>query len=256
MIKFVNYIQVIDKEKKAGIVSMLLMDFLLDTRVPKMELEILKLLWQYNIVDEASALSLQQIADAFHKDKAYISRSTSLIEAHRIVHTFTKNRIKYFFISPDHYKTLSEPEIITSVKYDKANVEKQNVKAIKKISDKPEVKEIFDYYISTLGKDHRYTFTQSRASVIQARLNEGYTLQECKDRIDYIKQSPWHNGQNPEKKSYLDLKDVVFHKDKFDKWASQPKPKKQESQAEMQARIAEELRIEEIEWRKKNEQYA
>lgn len=80
-----------------------------------------------------------------------------------------------------------------------------------------EIKEVYDHYMTVFNRDNRYTLTPDRQAVIRARLEEKYTVEELKKHIDLHKKSDFHNGVNENKKLYIDLKEHIFNKTKFDK---------------------------------------
>ena len=93
-----------------------------------------------------------------------------------------------------------------------------------------EIKEVYDHYMTVFHRDNRYTLTADRQAVIRARLEEKYTVEELKKHIDLHKKSDFHNGVNDQKKFYIDLKEHIFNKTKFDTRqqnieASKPKAK-------------------------------
>lgn len=92
-------------------------------------------------------------------------------------------------------------------------------------------REIYDYYMSTFDKDDRYKLTQERKAVIQARLDEGFSVEECKRHIDFIRASDFHMGNNDGNKMYIDLKDIIFHKNKFHKRIDEMKNFKPKAEA-------------------------
>ena len=97
--------------------------------------------------------------------------------------------------------------------------------------DEAEIKEVYDHYMTVFNRDNRYTLTPDRQAVIRARLEEKYTVEELKKHIDLHKKSDFHNGVNDQKKFYIDLKEHIFNKTKFDTRqqnieATKPKPKK------------------------------
>lgn len=109
------------------------------------------------------------------------------------------------------YSELTEPEL---------EPEPINqVPEVKKTIKKPfeaEIKEVYDHYMTVFNRDNRYTLTPDRQAVIRARLEEKFTVEELKKHIDLHKKSDFHNGVNDQKKFYIDLKEHIFNKTKFD----------------------------------------
>jgi hypothetical protein len=117
--------------------------------------------------------------------------------------------------------TISEDTLI-------ATVEEQKLEDVPLLPTVPEsrivekdtrVQEIYDYYMQVFKRDPMYKLTKPREAVIAARLKEGFSVEHCKGQIDFIKNSPFHNGTDPKGNGtiYNDLVDIVFNKTKFDK---------------------------------------
>lgn len=68
-----------------------------------------------------------------------------------------------------------------------------------------QAKEIFDYWVSRLGKAGNVKFTADRKRKVEARLREGYTVDELKQAVDGILKSPHHMGENEQGVVYDDL---------------------------------------------------
>lgn len=85
------------------------------------------------------------------------------------------------------------------------------------IDQNVDIAAVYAHYMTTFDKDPRYKLTKDRENVIKARLKEGYTVEECKQHIDFIAASEFHNGSNDQGKVYNDLKDIIFNKTKFEK---------------------------------------
>lgn len=109
----------------------------------------------------------------------------------------------------------SEKVTITESKSDLVNHVPETRKTLKKPFE-AEIKEVYDHYMTVFNRDNRYTLTPDRQAVIRARLEEKYTVEELKKHIDLHKKSDFHNGVNEQKKFYIDLKEHIFNKTKFD----------------------------------------
>lgn len=109
----------------------------------------------------------------------------------------------------------SEKVTITESKSDLVNQVPDVRKTIKKPFE-AEIKEVYDHYMTVFHRDNRYTLTPDRQAVIRARLEEKFTVEELKKHIDLHKKSDFHNGVNDQKKFYIDLKEHIFNKTKFD----------------------------------------
>lgn len=108
------------------------------------------------------------------------------------------------------------------------------------------VQELYDYYMKVFNRDKRYKLEASRKAVINARLEDGYTVDECKKVIDYIRGSEFHMGNNPQNQQYIDLRDHIFNKTKFEKFLlkiqvgdAKPTAKIDQDPAQIAARLEE-----------------
>lgn len=122
----------------------------------------------------------------------------------------------------DHKETTERPQKDTN-KNDKNDKNDKNIKNI--YSDA--VKEIFDYYLDTFkGFFKTYTLTKDRKAKIEARLKEGYTVDQIKTAIRNIRQSPFHCGENDRNKFYADISFICRNGSKLEEWINY-KPKQQ-----------------------------
>ncbi len=67
-----------------------------------------------------------------------------------------------------------------------------------------EVRDIFVYWQTVMGKQ-RSRLTGDRRGKIEARLREGYSVDEIKKAIDGCRNTPWNMGENPNGKQYNDF---------------------------------------------------
>ena len=68
------------------------------------------------------------------------------------------------------------------------------------------VRQVFDYWCEVMGKNPNATkLNAKRKSAIQARLKEGYTLDQLKQSIDGCKADPFSMGQNERNKPFNDI---------------------------------------------------
>jgi hypothetical protein len=80
----------------------------------------------------------------------------------------------------------------------------EKVKEEKKADER--IPRIFAVWVEATARDPRVTkLTGGRASKIAARLKDGYSEAEITHAIRNIASSPWHSGQNDQKKIYNDL---------------------------------------------------
>lgn len=66
-------------------------------------------------------------------------------------------------------------------------------------------REVFDYWMEQLGKNGRTKFSGDRRRKVEARLKEGYTVEDLKRAVDGIQNSPHHMGENTQGIRYDDL---------------------------------------------------
>jgi len=98
-----------------------------------------------------------------------------------------------------------------------ANPDKTQVKAnqepitnnqlnIKELSAKADPAcEIFAYWVSVMGKTGAAKLTPKRKKSVQARLRDGYTLDQIKNAIDNCRADPWSMGENDRHTQFNDL---------------------------------------------------
>ena len=70
-----------------------------------------------------------------------------------------------------------------------------------------QVRRVFNYWKQQMGKDNKSKLTPERREKIQARLNDGYTLEDMTRAIDGCKASDFHMGREPQSqgRTYNDL---------------------------------------------------
>lgn len=68
-----------------------------------------------------------------------------------------------------------------------------------------QIKEVFQHWKSTMGKDGKSKLTKKRESRVRARLSDGFSVAELCKAIDGCKASPYHQGGNPAGTVYDDL---------------------------------------------------
>jgi len=67
------------------------------------------------------------------------------------------------------------------------------------------VAEIFDHWVSVMGKTGAAKLTPKRKKSIQARLRDGYTLDQVKRAIENCRSDPWSMGENDRHVPFNDL---------------------------------------------------
>lgn len=83
-----------------------------------------------------------------------------------------------------------------------------------------QVKEVFDHWITTMGKTSQAKLTDKRKKCIEARLKEGYTVDQIKQAIEGCAKSPHHMGQNDSGTVYDDLTLICRSGDKVEQFAN------------------------------------
>lgn len=120
--------------------------------------------------------------------------------------------------------TDQERKSSTLIKQEKKTETQTQTKKEKQAKEKPDpfsaqVQEIWDHYLTTFaGYFRKITLTAKRKQAIQARLKEGYTVEEIKLAISHIKQSPFHCGQNDTGKFYADITFICRNGEKVEEW--------------------------------------
>lgn len=64
---------------------------------------------------------------------------------------------------------------------------------------------IFQVWVEVMGKNNGAILNEKRKAAIRARLNEGYSESLLVAAVRGLANSPWHMGQNPDRKLYNDL---------------------------------------------------
>ncbi len=67
-----------------------------------------------------------------------------------------------------------------------------------------DVQQVFEHWQQVTGK-HKAKLTNDRKQKVQARLREGFSVDELKEAVDGLAKSAWHQGDNPQGKRYDDL---------------------------------------------------
>lgn len=83
-----------------------------------------------------------------------------------------------------------------------------------------QVKEVFDHWITTMGKTSQAKLTDKRKKCVEARLKEGYTVDQIKQAIEGCAKSPHHMGQNDSGTVYDDLTLICRSGDKVEQFAN------------------------------------
>ncbi|WP_132769797.1 hypothetical protein [Tepidibacillus fermentans] len=104
----------------------------------------------------------------------------------------------------------------------------KNDKNIKNIYAE-QVQQVFDFYLETFeGFFKTYSLTKERKAKIEARLKEGYTVEQIKTAIRNIRQSSFHCGENDRNKFYADITFVCRNASKLEEWINYNAKQKQD----------------------------
>ena len=97
-----------------------------------------------------------------------------------------------------------------------------------KPDDSSQVREVFDHWVSKLGKDPQRTkLTADRRRKVQARLRDGYGVERLKRAVDGLASSSFHLGENDQGRRYDDISLVCRNGEKveqFEAMVDGPKP--------------------------------
>lgn len=77
---------------------------------------------------------------------------------------------------------------------------------------------VFEHWAQVFGHGGRAKFDAKRRRAVEARLRDGYTLEQLLRAVDGCAASPWHRGQNDRGKPYTDLELIcrdAKHVDEF-----------------------------------------
>ena len=239
------------------------------------EREIFMHLLHKGVTDVSKAELIETIAEAIGKHQVNIGKDLKLLHRNTLVEkTLEVDRKLRYYIPKEVAFTLGKTALPESVDVFYPVEIKPITTPIVSNSDtgepvdKEEIKRpggeikrlagaIYDHYMKVFNKDPRYKLTPDRLAAIRARLDEGFTMVECKEHIDFIAASPFHNGDNKEGKIHTDLKDIIFNKTKFHKRIdeiTQNRPKvikKVKDEKAEEALMAERYRKEEEEYFKR-----
>jgi hypothetical protein len=69
----------------------------------------------------------------------------------------------------------------------------------------PQIREVFEHWRRVMEKNDRAVLAGKRAKAVQARLREGYTVEQLCRAVDGCKRSPHHQGKNDSGVVYDDL---------------------------------------------------
>jgi hypothetical protein len=83
-----------------------------------------------------------------------------------------------------------------------------------------QVEQIWNHYVQVFKSffPRKLTLTPKRKKAIQARLQEGYSVEEISLAISNIRQSPFHCGQNDGNKFYADIIFICRDGGKVEEW--------------------------------------
>ena len=220
--------RVIMKQESRVIISDYALDFMF--LASQSENNVIKALMHLNAYNAKDAKTIQEISGYLGKDRTNTSRFLKQVYKSGVIHRFNDSERNYrYFIPKESFYMLKGKTVLpesVETQYTSQTIRDNNPvvdcdKSVKKDDVKKKIAAdvitIFDYYMEKFNKDHRYKPTPDRKAVIANRLQEGFSVEECKQHIDFIANSPFHNGENNGGKLYIDLKDIIFNKNKFHK---------------------------------------
>lgn len=205
-----------------------LMMMLMSPHTPNSYRELIHYFWGNSIFDPSTALSIDKIAEALGKHRTSVSKDLAGLAGFRIFDCKKEGKFKRYFLRRAMINKMSESEFVNRSFVNNSNDDKKDdvvpeetVKSVVKEKSNAkysqEVKEVYDYYMDKFERDPRYKLDTNRKGVIKARLEDGYSVEELKLGIDYVRASEFHMGQNEQGKLYIDLNDHVFNKKKFER---------------------------------------
>lgn len=265
--KFRQNIYIYKESKKVGIPIDILQSLLFGTLG---EREVFMYLLHSGVTDLTKAQLIATIADSLGKHEITIGKDLKLLYRNKLVGRIQKEGKKlYYYIPKEVAFNIGKTVIPEAVEVNNTSAiklpdlesdlermiqENQTGAKVPKKPGDPRIMEIYDYYMKVFNKDERYKPTPDRKAAIANRLQEGFSVEECKEHIDFIAASPFHNGGGTDGKIYIDLKDIIFKRDKFHKRIDemvQNRPKvikKRKDEKAEEALIAERYRREEEEY--------
>lgn len=69
--------------------------------------------------------------------------------------------------------------------------------------------QVFNHWVSVLGKPSTVRLTPQRKGKVKARLRDGYTVEQLCQAVDGCKLSNWHMGENERGQPYNDLETIL-----------------------------------------------
>lgn len=91
---------------------------------------------------------------------------------------------------------------------------------LKPLSVKADVSEVFEHWKLVMVKSSQAKLNNKRKACIEARIKEGYTVEQIKQAIDGCSRSPHHMGQNDTGTRYDDLTLICRSGDKVEQFSS------------------------------------
>lgn len=79
-----------------------------------------------------------------------------------------------------------------------------------------DTRKVFDYWVQTTGRNNAVKLDAKRRGKIQARLAEGYTVEQLCRAVYGFSRDPFHSGDNPRGKKYLDIPTLLRDGPKVD----------------------------------------
>lgn len=167
-------------------------------------------------VNDATIADLEQVTESSHDCHTIVtpyssSSSSSSINTHEIHGVINTNPEQDFFDAEQVVESPENPKPKPAAKTAKAE------------SYGPQVKAIFAYWQARLNHP-KSILTPARHRCIEARLKEGYALDEIKRAIDGCLASPFHQGDNDQKAVYDDIELICRNGQKVEMFIAKVSP--------------------------------
>lgn len=93
----------------------------------------------------------------------------------------------------------------------------------KPMSSCDDVSDIFEFWKQTMGKRASAKLTAKRRGKIQARLKDGFTVEQIKNAIVGCSKTPWNIGENPTRTRYDDIELICRDESNVERFESHSK---------------------------------
>lgn len=120
---------------------------------------------------------------------------------------------EFGFIKRDKKNSISFPVVHQHFTFFDDNEDSEKLIELKKI-----LQELCEYWQEVMDSKRCPRITNERLSMISARLQQGYTVQQLKMAINGCRASDFHMGHNDKKRKYNSLKNIFENADKTDRF--------------------------------------